>query len=154
MTRDDTRDPPNDAGAEPGAPELSISTEKICYVIVKGRELDVKDVVTEPDPGSNAADDGMVSVLEDHADDPTLQELVTFLTGLNEDEQIDLVALMWLGRGDGTLEDWDTLHEEAAGAHNARTPAYLLGNPLLADHLEDGLSQLGQSCEDFEMGHL
>jgi hypothetical protein len=56
---------------------------------------------------------------------------------LNEDEQIDLVALAWLGRGDGTIDDWDELRAEAARAHNKRTAAYLPGMPLLADHLEE-----------------
>ena len=37
--------------------EFTISTEKVCFIIVKAREFDVKDTVTEPDPGSNAADD-------------------------------------------------------------------------------------------------
>jgi hypothetical protein len=36
---------------------------------------DAKDVVTEPDPGSNPTDDGMLSVLEDHKDDPVVAEL-------------------------------------------------------------------------------
>ena len=32
--------------------------------------------------------------------------------------------------------------------------AYLLGTPLRADYLEEGLSQFGLSCEDFELGRL
>jgi hypothetical protein len=136
------------------APTLSISTEKVCYVVVKAREYDVKDVVTIPDEGSNATDDAMVSVLEDRPDDPVAQELRGFIAAMTEDEQVDLVALAWLGRGDGTIDDWDELRAEAARAHNNRTASYLLGMPLLADHLEEGLSQFGRSCEEFEMGHL
>jgi hypothetical protein len=64
------------------------------------------------------------------------------------------VALAWLGRGDGTIDDWDELRAEAARAHNKRTAAYLLGMPLLADHLDEALSQFDRSCDDFEMGHL
>jgi uncharacterized protein DUF3775 len=135
-------------------PTLSISPEKVCFIIVKAREFDVKDVVTDPDPGSNASDDAMRSVLEDHRDDPTLQELVSFINALSEDEQVDLVALTWLGRGDAELSDWDQLRAEAGRLHNARTAAYLLGKPMIADHLEEALSQFGRSCEDFEMGHL
>jgi hypothetical protein len=135
-------------------PTLSISPEKVCFIIVKAREFDVKDVVTDPDPGSNASDDAMLSVLEDHRDDPTLQELTSFINALTEDEQVDLVALTWLGRGDAELSDWDQLRAEASRLHNARTAAYLLGKPMIADHLEEGLSQFGCSCEDFEMGHL
>jgi hypothetical protein len=59
---------------------------------------------------------------------------------LNDDEQIDLVALTWLGRGDGDIGNWGDLRAEAARAHNKRTAAYLLGKPMLADHLEEALS--------------
>jgi hypothetical protein len=135
-------------------PALSISPEKVCFLIVKAREFDVKDVVTDPDPGSNASDDAMLAVLEDHRDDPTVQEITGFINALTVDEQVDLVALTWLGRGDSDLSDWDELRAEATRLHNARTAAYLLGKPMLADHLEEGLSQFGISCEDFEMGRL
>jgi hypothetical protein len=135
-------------------PTLSISPETICFIVVKAREFDAKDVVTEPDVASNASDDEMISVLEDHGDDPVVQELAGFINALSEDEQIDLVSLAWLGRGDGTIDDWDDLRAEAARAHNRRTAAYLLGMPLLPDHLEEALSLFGASCEDFEMGRL
>jgi hypothetical protein len=129
-------------------PALAISPEKVCFFILKAREFDVKDVVTDPDSGSNAADDAMISVLEDHRDDPTQQELRAFIGGLTEDEQVDLVALTWLGRGDGSIDDWNELRAEAARLHNSRTAAYLLGKPMLGDHLEEGLAQFGLSCAD------
>jgi hypothetical protein len=135
-------------------PSLSISPEKVCFIAVKAREFDAKDVVTDPDDGSNPTDDGMISVLEDHRDDPVVQELSGLINALSEDEQIDLVALAWLGRGDGDIEDWDTLRAEAARAHNNRTASYLLGMPLLSDFLEDALVEFGRSCEEFEMNHL
>ena len=135
-------------------PGLSISPEKICFVVVKAREFAAKDIVTDPDDGSNASDDGMISVLEDHRDDPVVQELRGFINALTEDEQIDLVALTWLGRGDGDIEDWNALRAEASRAHNNRAASYLLGMPQLADFLEDGLAAFGGSCEEFEMGRL
>jgi hypothetical protein len=135
-------------------PILSISPEKICFIVVKARQLDAKDAVTDPNEGSNPTDDAMISVLEDHRDDPVVQELTGFIGALNEDEQIDLVTLAWLGRGDGEIGDWETLRAEAARAHNNRTASYLLGMPLLPDHLEDGLAEFGLSCEDYESGHL
>jgi hypothetical protein len=139
---------------EKDPPPLSISTDKVCYIIVKAREFDVKGAVTDPGDSSNASDDAMVSVLEDHGDDPVAYELQAAIWAMNEDEQIDLVALAWLGRGDGTIDDWGDLRGEAARVHNQRTASYLLGIPLLADYLEEGLSLFGRSCEDFEMGHL
>lgn len=131
-------------------PELAISLAKVATIAAKARQFDVKDVVTDPESGSNAADDAMLSVLEDHGEDPVRTELTAIIRGLNEDEQIDLVALAWLGRGDGDVEDWDDLRAEAAHAHNKRTAEYLLGIPLLGDLLEDALSQFGHSMEEFE----
>jgi hypothetical protein len=133
---------------------LSISPEKVCFIIIKAREFDAKDEVTEPDPGSNPSDDKEAAVLEDHADDPVLEELTSFISSLSEDEQIDLVALTWLGRNDYSAADWPTVRAEAARAHNERTASYLLGMPQLGDFLEEGLSMLGHSCEEFEMGRL
>ena len=121
-------------------PDLSIPADKLCFIIAKAREFDVKDVVTDPGDSSNATDDGMLSVLEDHPDDPVVQELSGFIQALTEDEQIDLVTLAWLGRGDS--DDWSELRAEASRAHNRRTASYLLGMPLLSNHLEDALSEL------------
>lgn len=131
-------------------PELAISFETVATILAKARQFDVKDVVTDPDSSSNASDDAMLSVLEDHSDDPVRAELTAIIRGLNQDEQIDLVALTWLGRGDGDLEDWNDIRAEAARAHNRRTAEYLLGTPLLGDLLEEGLTQFGHSLEEFE----
>ena len=135
-------------------PMLTISSENVCFIIVKSREFDAQDVVTDPDSGSNATDDRMATVLEAHSDDLTQKELAAFINALNDEEQADLVALLWLGRGDGTLDDWHDLRDEAQRQHNKRTAAYLLGEPLLSDHLEEGLSQFGLTCEDFEINRL
>ncbi len=129
-------------------PDLSIPTDKLCYIIAKAREFDAKDVLTDPDSGSNASDDGMISVLEDHKDDPVVAEIRAAIFAMSEDEQIDLVALAWLGRGDGTIEDWDDLRAEAARVHNKRTASYLLGMPMLGDYLDEAMSQFGLSCNE------
>jgi uncharacterized protein DUF3775 len=131
-------------------PELAISAAKVATIIVKARQFNVKDVVTDPGTSSNASDDAMLSVLEDHRNDPVQSELTAIIRGLNEDEQIELVALAWLGRGDGDLADWDDLRGEAARAHNKRTAEYLLGMPILGDHLEEALAQFGHAIEEFE----
>jgi hypothetical protein len=131
-------------------PTLTISPEKAFLIVAKARQFDAKDGVTDPESGSNGSDDGMRSVLEDRKGDPVRAELVSFIHDLNEDEQIDLVALTWLGRGDGGIENWDELRAEAARAHNKRTASYLLGMPLLSDHLEEALSIFGYSAEGFE----
>jgi len=123
---------------------LFISPAKVGFVIAKARAFDVKDAATNPDSGFNRAD--MRSVPEDNRDHPTGQELRSFIDALTEDERVDLVALTWLGRGDGEVYDWDDLREEAARLHNKRAAQYLLGKPMLADHLEEGLRSLRHFC--------
>lgn len=148
---------PKEQSTGDGLPVLAISPEKVCFVIVKAREFDAKDAVTEPDVGSNPSDDRMIAVLEDHRDDPVAEELTSFISSLSEDEQIDLVALAWLGRDDNTIDDWPELRAEAARAHKARTTHtadYLIGMPLLGEQLEEALSMLGVSCEEFEIDRL
>ena len=81
------------------------------------------------------------------------EELTSFISDLSEDEQVDLVTLAWLGRDDNTVEDWSALREEAQRAHSTRathTANYLIGMPLVADYLQEGLSLLGRSCDEFE----
>lgn len=77
-------------------------------------------------------------------------ELRAFIDRLNEDEQAELVAVMWIGRESFFSED---LAEAIATAKSeASTPCadYLLGTPHLSDHLENGLDALGISAEDVE----
>ncbi len=136
------------------SPVLSISPEKVCFIAIKARQFDAKDILTDPDDGSNASDDAMVAVLEDHPDDPVVRELIAAISALSVDEQIDLVTMTWLGRGDGTLEEWSSLRVEAARVHNNRTARYLLGMPLLSDYIQEGLALLGRSCTEFEKDHL
>src|SRR3954447_13111206 len=108
-------------------PELAISAEKVVFLIEKTREFDVKEGSSDPDSGSNGVDDNMVDVLDDNGDDPVVREITGFINAMTEDERVDLVALMRLGRGDGTIEEWDDLRREAAEGRNKRTASYLLG---------------------------
>ena len=125
-------------------PNLTISPEKVFFVIAKARQSDSKAI--ESDLGADSSDD----VLDVRSKDTDRSELSGFIRDLNVDEQIDLVALTWLGRGDGDLDNWHDLRMAASRAHNNRTGSYLLGTPLLADYLEEALSQFGKSFEDFE----
>jgi hypothetical protein len=135
-------------------PALTISTENVCSIIVKAREFEERDQATDPESESDPTDDQTAEALEADSDDDTLPELRAFISALGEEEQTDLVALMWLGRGDGTLDDWIDLRGEAERQHNGRTAAYLLGEPLLAEYLEEGLSLFGFSCAEFEIDRL
>jgi len=133
---------------------LAISPETVCYLIVKAREFDVKVAPAEPNPGSNPSDDRDVEILEDYADDPTYQELTSALESLNADQLLDLVVLTWIGRGTYDKDQWDEAREQAGDIPAKDAPRYLIGTPLLGDYLEEGLSELGYSCADYELGRL
>lgn len=135
-------------------PELAISTEKVTFIIEKAREFDVKEAASDLDSGSNPSDDDEIDVLEDTTSDPVAAELSGFIRAMNEDEQLDLVTLMWLGRGDGGVDEWDDLRARAVEARSEykaprrETVQYLLGEPMLGDLLADGLDELGIDWTD------
>jgi hypothetical protein len=133
---------------------LGINPEKVCHVIAKARVFDAKEDVSDPDSGSNASDDGMTDVLEDLPDDATYQELMEFIRSLDEDEQVNLVALAWLGRGTYDIGEWREALREARAQHNKRTAEYLTGLPLLGDYLEEGLAAFGENCDAFDEGRM
>ena len=134
---------------EPDEVELGIATDKVCHVIWKARQFDVKEADADPDSGSNAVDDGMTDVLESKPNDPVYSELLSFIRALDLDEQINLVALAWVGRGTYEAAEWQQALDTARGEHTNRTAEYLLGLPLLGDYLEEGLAALDLDCADF-----
>jgi hypothetical protein len=129
-------------------PNLSISPEKVAFVVTKIHQYEMES--TEPELLSDLTDDDTVHGGGGRGATTDRSELTSFIRGLNVDEQIDLVALMWLGRGDGSLENWAELRAQAAQAHNNRTATYLIETPMLGDYLEEALSEFGLSLEDFE----
>lgn len=126
---------------------MDISVEKVGEIILRARAVDVKEGLTDPDSGSNPIDDGAADVLVSGTDDATEQELREVITGLNDDERAELVALVYLGRGDLEPEEWAEAvrlarEREAAGG---ATADYLLGIPNVGDLLDEGLDALGLS---------
>ena len=141
----------DDQSAQTGSIEWTptIAPEKVCEFISGVRKFQAKGPSDDLAEASNPIDDGMSVVLEDVPEDSVEFELREFVRGLNVDEQIDLVSLAWLGRGDGSRAEWGTLRAEAARGHNPRTVArYLLGMPMLPDYLVDALDTFGQACGD------
>ena len=126
-----------------------INPNKVCFVVQKARELLSKDEGIRPD-ASNPTDDGERVMLTDAADRSNRLELVEFIDGLDVDETAALVALAWIGRGDFEPEDWRSAVAMANERREEPASRYLLGLPLLPDHLEDALSAFGRSCADFE----
>ena len=130
---------------------LTIPLEKLAYIIEKAREFDA-EVPSDAEEGSNPADDDEREILLDTPDNPTAQELRNAIDGLNIDEREELLALIWLGRGDYEAANWSEALEQAQQTRTATEADYPLGTPLLADYLEEGASALGLSLEDFQRG--
>ncbi len=135
-------------------PPLTLTLDKLAYLIVKAREFDAKVASGDGESASNPADDSEVSVLEDTGEDGTYEELAAALDGLNDDEKIEVLALVWLGRGDFAPDDWTAALEQAGEVHDRRETAYLLGIPQLGDLLEDGLAMLGYPTGELGFGRL
>jgi hypothetical protein len=126
---------------------LEISPTKVGFVIVKARECAAK--VGAWDEGATSEHDAD-SILESFSDDATLAELKEFIHDLNEDEQVSLVALAWIGRGSFGPDEFEDAVETARAERTARTADYLTGMALLPDYLEEALDRLGYSVEDAE----
>jgi len=126
----------------------TINTDKVCFVIVKARELECEDEGVEAD-ASNASDDGFVSVMTEDAYASVRSELTGFIDAMDEDEQCELVALAWIGRGDFGADEWKSAVREARERRKGPTVKYLLGIPLVASLLEDGLAEFGETCEGY-----
>ena len=130
-------------------PELDISAEKVAWVILRAREFEAK--VAPFDEGDvEESDEDFTSVLENRAGDPAARELIGFIRALNADEQANLVAIAWIGRGTYDAEDWEEALATARDEATTPTWKYLLGMPELSDYLEDGLEALGISPTELE----
>lgn len=133
---------------------LTIPPEQVCYIIAKAREFDAQVEPDDPGSGSNPSDDRDVEILEATRDNPTYAELVAAISTLNVDEQNDLIALVWLGRGDFGAEEWAEARAQARERNRGGAARYLTGIPLLSDYLEEGCAMMGVDCEEFEIGRM
>ncbi len=154
---------------------LEMDVDKVCFVVVKMREYEEEGLIrAETDDEESSLDEQAEEELgsaeefgatdedggeeeapaETASGDGILEELATFVRNLDEEEQIELVALAWMGRGDYEAEQWDEAKQAAADRHNDRTAEYLLGIPLLPDYLEEGLAAFDLSCVDFDESRL
>jgi len=125
-----------------------INTEKVCFVIVKARELECEDEGVDAD-ASNETDDKFTSIMTEEAFRTVHAEIKAAIDAMDEDEQCELVALAWVGRGDFSAEEWKEAVKEARERRKGPTSTYLLGIPLLASFLEDGHAEFGETCEGY-----
>ena len=135
-------------GDEP--PELNIGLDKIRDIVLRARAFDFKDLPDEPDPGEelDAGQDREERL--DQGDDPTEAELRELIDDLNDDEIVDLIALVWIGRGDFGKDELAAARDLAKERHQGPSSSYLMGIPTLAEYLVEGLSAAGYDLEGLE----
>jgi Protein of unknown function (DUF3775) len=129
---------------------LEISPSKIARIIIRARELDAKTPRWDTPQDDADAD----SILESRPSDATEDELRSYISDLNSDEQASLVAVMWIGRDTFTADDLEEAIDTAKSEASSPTEDYLLGIPLLSDYLTAGLDALDYDVDDLIDEHL
>lgn len=123
---------------------LLTDVEKICAIIAKARHYDADEPPMEISDDADAAFDAAGLSLREE-----IAELIAELTG---EESVEAVALLWLGRGDYTVDEWEEAKAVAQERHTDHTADYLLGTTRLGEYLEQGLELLGYSCGETTTG--
>jgi len=127
---------------------LHIPLDTLCSLIDLAREFQAKEEVVFPEVPSNPSDDWALQVLADHSDDFNVAEFNSIVNEMSERQRSELVALMWVGRGDFSIEEWEDAVDEALGDFSIRAAAYVLAHPMVSDHLEEGMIAFNLACED------
>jgi hypothetical protein len=133
--------------------ELNLNPEDLRTLILNLRALMAQEEEVSPDSGSNPTDDeGGTSALQDSPENLTREEIATVVEDLEPDQQAELVALMWIGRGDMEPEEWDEAVALALELQEGPTSEYLLKHPHVADYLVEGLDRLFDGSDLMETG--
>ena len=131
--------------------ELSIGPDTVRLFIEKAKALSAAvnddyvdgsehEVELDGHTMDNHHHDGLA---EEKSENLTEEELRELIADLNVDEAAELIALMWIGRGDYEASEWTEVVNEARRRGNRDTAKYLLGMPMLGDWLEEGLEAIG-----------
>ena len=129
-------------------PELRINPDKVCLILEAARELAGRVAPTTGDRTEDG-DDSPLAFIEQRADDPTRREIVEAIAALNIEEQEDLLALLYLGRGDFDLDQWEEALDEARARIETGDADFMIGDAALPGYLGDGLDAFVKSCPDF-----
>ncbi len=126
---------------------LEVNPDDVAQLIQLARDFHAEDAVVLTDEPQGPDWETMGSVVSDHGGNVVLEEFRNIIEDYDRAQQVQVVALMWLGRGDCEPEEWDSLLEDAEDAWSDHTADYLLAHPMVADHLMEGLDLLGYSIE-------
>ena len=127
---------------------LEISSDTVCRLIALGTEFHAQEAVVIPEEPGNPSGDWGQQMLAAHMDDSTFREFKSIVLDLEPDQQHKLVALLWVGRGDYSLDEWNDAVDYAAECDAGNTAEYLIAHPLLPDYLAEGLATFDIRCNE------
>lgn len=124
--------------------ELTIDPAFLRRLVFKMRAVSLGDEDIPSDARDNAPFGGHhITLNEEVSTGATRDDLVEEINGMDFGQQQELVALMWVGRGDLGAGEWADALALAEERAETPTPQYLLSHPLAADDIASGLEALG-----------
>ena len=134
--------------------DLLTPLETYCRLILRAKELEAQVPALDPDEDASNVDDidddaedQSLSVLEDELNSGVEEEMRAALDDLADDQLAEALALVWVGRGTYDVSEWEEAYAEATDTDPESSIDELMDMPLLASHLEAGLSAFDYSCE-------
>lgn len=130
--------------------DLSLNPEFLRSLILQLRAYMSQGGTIGSDSGSDMSDDD--ASITDGSGNPLRAELTTRIADLEPDQQAQLVALMWIGRGDMEPQEWADAVKLAEERRTGPTARYLLSHPQVADDIEEGVDKLFDGTDLMDTG--
>ncbi len=134
--------------------DLLTPLDTLCRIILRARENEAQVPAQEPSEEADDVDDlgdegqgRTLSVLDDELNTAVEEELRAILDDLADDQLAETLALAWVGRGTYDVSEWDDAIAEAGEIDPESSVDELMDMPLLASHLEAGLTAFDFSCD-------
>lgn len=127
---------------------IDVSTETVQRLVALAREIHTQDSSGPSEDAVNPTGDLAVQMIAGQPRDMCAGEFRCIIEDLEPDQQQQVVALMWLGRGDFSAEEWQEVTELAEQRWSEETADYLLAHPMLSEELTAGLEALGFETEE------
>lgn len=126
---------------------FNLNNDIVCNIITRAREIDTENDMYLPGDPSSPQTEYEIDVLAEDTENLTGQELKDIINDLEPDQQKELVALFFVGRGDFDKDQWADALKAAHDVPPQSRADFLISKPMLADFLAEGLSKFGYSCD-------
>lgn len=127
-------------------PRLRNNPDDVCRLVQLARDFHARETLVAEDRPESPADVPATGVMEGYTEDAVVGEFRSIVADLEGAQQVELIALMWLGRGDYDFPEWHRALRRAEESWSDQAGNFLLMHPLLAEHLEGGLERFGHYC--------